>query len=165
VLAAQPPRLERTPAYVLAEGAASKRLLAACPRVLPKMAQPSPHWEAYACRAGRPGCGGQQWDVLDLVDGGFGTRPPAWSHVVVYAGDLQRAFPFTMRTLGAVTWNSRRGTLVLAPSYPAGGEQGGHLIFRWRLGRTGYAVGLHAWRPLAAVRAVLRSMIFSLPRP
>jgi hypothetical protein len=127
------------------------------------MSQPSPHWETYACRAGKPGCRGQKWDVLDLVDAGNGTRPPTWSHVVVYAGDLQRAFPFAMRRLGTVTWNGRRGTVSLAPAFPAGGEMGGHLVFRWRLGRTQYAVSLHAWRPLYATRAVLRAMIASLP--
>jgi hypothetical protein len=66
--------------------------------------------------------------------------------------------------LGEVTWGGRRGTLVLAPPYPAGGSQGNHLIFRWRRQGTTYIVGLHAWEPIAEAVIVLRSIVDSIPR-
>ena len=176
-------RMERTPAYVLGYCKKSRRLPLACPRVLPHMRQPSPHWEVNLCLVGHSGCAGLAWDELSLVDAGYGTRPPAWSHVVVQAGNLARAFPFEYPTggrrisqldglfararahavyIGTFTWGGRRGTVVLAPDYPAGGEQGNHLIFRWRAGRTDFALGLHAWEPLSVAFATLRQMAISI---
>jgi hypothetical protein len=176
-------RMERTPAYVLGYCKKSPWLPLACPHLLPRMSQPSPHWEASLCRARLAGCAGLRWDDLSLVDAGYGTRPPAWSHVVVEAGDLARAFPFTYPTggpkvteldgvfarsrsravyIGTFTWGGRRGTVVLAPAFPSGGEQGDHLIFRWREGHTDLAVGLHGWEPLSQALAVLRQMVISI---
>jgi putative hemolysin len=157
------PRTERTPPYVLAYCARSARLLAACPRVLPKMTQPRPHWETSVCVENRPGCLGLRYDVLDLVDAGNGSKPPVWSHIAIYAGDLRTAFPVRLKVVGSYTWHGRRGTVVRVPAYPAGGEQGGHLVFRWRAHGTGYAVGLHAWSPVSETLAMLRVMILSLP--
>ena len=157
------PRMERTPAYVLAYCAHSARLLATCPRVLPKMIQPRPHWETNVCTEGHPGCLGLRYDVLDLLDAGNGSKPPVWSHIAVYAGDLRKAFPFRTTLVGVYPWHGRYGTVVRAPPYPAGGEVGGHLIFRWRAGRTGFAVSLHAWSPVAEPLATLRAMVLSLP--
>jgi hypothetical protein len=160
------PRVERTPAYVLAYCDKSRLLPRACPRVLPRMSQPSPHWEANLCLVGHRGCAGLTWDDLSLVDAGYGDRPPVWSHVIVQAGNLAHAFPFRYpaagrrvarldglfgRTrsraiyIGKFTWGARRGTVVLAPDFPTGGEQGNHLIFRWRQHGTDFAVGLHGW--------------------
>ena len=152
--------MERTPPYVLAYCAESQLLARACPHLLPRMAQPSPHWEASLCLRGHSGCAGLRWDDLSLVDAGYGNRPPVWSHVVVQAGNLARAFPF--RSIGAYTWGGRHGTVVLAPDFPAGGEQGGHLIFRWRDGSTDFALGLHAWKPLRQALATLRLMVTSI---
>jgi hypothetical protein len=177
------PRLEPTPAYVRGYCARSPRLLRACPTVLPRMSQPSPHWEASACVAGRSGCLGTRFDVLDLVDAGYGNRPPVWSHVAIYAGDLAGAFPFVYPTqgrppahldglfaasraravfVGTYRWGGRAGSVVLAPGYPAGGQQGDHLIFRWRRHGVGFAVGLHAWEPLTRAMTVLEAMIESI---
>jgi hypothetical protein len=64
--------------------------------------------------------------------------------------------------LGAFTWGGKHGTVVLAPDNPRGGEQGGHPIFRWRDAGVDYAVGLHAWDPLAQAFATLRKMIGSI---
>lgn len=148
------------------------------------MAQPAPHWDATLCLPRHPGCAGVAWADLDLVDAGYGTKPPAWSHVVLYAGDLARAFGFTYpaagppqpnldgllsrpRTraifIGTYTWHRRRGTVVLAPPFPGGGEQGDHLIFRWREAGNGHAIGLHAWEPLSQAFATLRFLVDSIP--
>jgi hypothetical protein len=54
-------------------------------------------------------------------------------------------------SLGWVRWYGRYGQLVLEPVYPFGGEWGGHLIFRFAVGRVRYAITLHAWMP--AIRA------------
>lgn len=145
------PLMENTPAYVLAYCHRSPRLPLACPHVLPRMEQPSPHWEVNLCLVGRPGCAGLTWDDLSLVDAGDGNRPPIWSHISIYVGNLTTAFSFKYPThgrrlahvdglfarsrsraifLGSYTWGGKRGTLVLAPDYPRGGEQGDHLIFR-----------------------------------
>jgi hypothetical protein len=78
----------RAPAYVLGLLPRSKKLPFACPRLLPRMSQPSPHWETSVCLAGRSGCLGLTCDVLDLVDAGNGERPPMWSHINIYAGNL-----------------------------------------------------------------------------
>jgi hypothetical protein len=175
--------VEPTPRYILARCRASKRLRLACPHVLPRMAQPSPHWETTVCLAAAAGCQGLTWDDLNLVDAGDGNRPPLWSHVTVYAGDLTRAFGFRVPThgsrvanlnglfarvrtrpifLGAHVWGGRHGTVVLAPDYPDGGEQGGHLIFLWREAGVSCALGLHGWEPLAQAFATLKAMVESI---
>jgi hypothetical protein len=182
--AAAPPRTEKTPPYVLRYCRSAPKLRPECPHVLPRMQGPAPHWETSVCRAGRDGCRGTAWDDLELVDAGFnGDRPPVWSHVSFFAGDLSSAFPFgyprsgarrmvvdglfrkprrKATFIGSFTWGGHRGTLVLAPSYPAGGEQGDHVIFRWRRGHVSYALGLHGWEPLAGAVAMLRALVESV---
>src|SRR6202040_1815923 len=73
------PKMERTPAYVLADCRRSPRLTLACPRLLPRMEPPSPHWAATLCVVRAAGCRGLTWDDLNLVDAGAGVRPPVWS--------------------------------------------------------------------------------------
>jgi hypothetical protein len=103
--------------------------------------------------------------------------------VTIYAGDLGRAFQFRYPTqgrrihnldglfgkkrtraifVGAYTWAGKSGTVVLAPTYPGGGEQGNHLIFRWHRSNVGCAVGLHGWEPLSQALATLRAMVRSI---
>ena len=177
------PRMERTPAYVLDYCKRSLRLPLACPHLLPRMSQPAPHWEANLCLIGHSGCAGLTWDDLSLVDAGYGTRPPTWSHVDIQAGNLRHVFPFSYPTtgrrvthldglfararthaiyIGTFTWGGRRGSVVLAPDFPAGGEQGNHLIFRWRKGNTELALGLHGWEPLSRAFATLHQMVVSV---
>lgn len=105
--------------------------------------------------------------------------PPRFVHVVAHAGELGKAFPFEWPTektplsdripknrtkptlIDNVTWYGKRGTLVLAPSFQAGGIDGDHVVFRWAEGRKEYAISIHAWSPLAesieALEAVLGS--------
>jgi len=62
---------------------------------------------------------------------------------------------------GTRRWGGHRGSLFLAPSYPNGGQIGGHLTFWWRKGRHGYVVSLHAWEPLTECSRVLRKIVAS----
>lgn len=66
--------------------------------------------------------------------------------------------------LGQVTWGTRRGSVALAPPYPAGGSQGNHVLFRWRAPGTTYVLGMHAWEPFSEAFATLRRVVESLPR-
>jgi hypothetical protein len=66
--------------------------------------------------------------------------------------------------LGRVTWGGRRGMVILAPPYPAGGSQGNHVLFRWRRGGMTYVLGMHAWEPFREAFATLRRVVRSLPR-
>jgi hypothetical protein len=112
-------------------------------------------------------------------------QPPTWAHVTIFAGDLRRAFPFGFPTggtptplrkglydaprsrpvfLGTVRWGARTGPLVLAPDYPLGGQQADHLVFRWHDDKREYAIGLHAWDPLAQAAATLRAIVVSAGR-
>jgi len=52
--------------------------------------------------------------------------------------------------------------VLLAPACPDGGEQGGHLIFRWRRSHVGDAIGFDGWDPLSQAFATLRAMIRSI---
>ena len=63
--------------------------------------------------------------------------------------------------LGTRHWGGHVGALFLAPSYPFGGQIGGHLTFWWRSGRDSYVVSLHAWEPLTECARVLRAIVAS----
>jgi hypothetical protein len=110
-------------------------------------------------------------------------RPPRFAHLVVAAGDLSGAFPFNWPDgstgstseqdierkrrhallLGSPSWGDKEGELVLASSFPHGGINGDHLIFRWTENETSYAVTLHAWEPISETRATLEAVIASIP--
>ena len=62
---------------------------------------------------------------------------------------------------GSVTWSGKKGALFLAPSYPVGGQIGGHLAFWWRAHGTNYLISIHAWEPLTECRKVLQAMVAS----
>jgi len=64
---------------------------------------------------------------------------------------------------GTRRWGGHSGSLFLAPSYPYGGQIGGHLAFWWRKGHDGYVVSLHAWEPLTECSRVLRAIVASTP--
>ena len=106
--------------------------------------------------------------------------PPGFAHVAVYAGDYERFVGYAWPgerlkgevpegrrrkalLIDSVTWNGRKGEVVLAPSYPFGGMDGDHVVFRWTKGKTDYAVSLHAWDPIDESVAALRAMVESLP--
>ena len=114
---------------------------------------------------------------------GARTRPPQYVHIGVYAarGSLARTFPFAWprgaarsvedsllgpkRTesilLGSRRWAGVDGTLVLAPPLVFGGEDGDHLMFRWRKGGVDRVVSVHAWTPLRDAVATLEAVVTS----
>jgi hypothetical protein len=104
--------------------------------------------------------------------------PPAFAHVNAIAGDVQWMAGFHLdqasdndppeeRTsglsFGERTWNGRTGELLLAPSYPHGGMEGDHLVFRWAQEGVDFSLSLHAWDPLEKTKATLKAVVESLP--
>jgi hypothetical protein len=67
-------------------------------------------------------------------------------------------------SLGRVRWGARAGELILAPSYPAGGMMGDHLIFYYRAHGHDYLLSLHGWEPFLQVVATLRVIVLSTQR-
>jgi hypothetical protein len=64
--------------------------------------------------------------------------------------------------VGAYTWGGRDGEVALAPSFPAGGIEGDHLIFRWIQAETAYSISLHAWEPMGESINGLRAVVESV---
>lgn len=158
-----------------------------CPRVIPKVSggfTVSGPVVQYPKRTG--------FTVFDLEHGAPHekqtslNRPPGVLHLTLVAGKRPgnlfggMAYPGSgptttlkngqstrtrRRTLlyGTRRWGGHRGSLFLAPSYPYGGQIGGHLTFWWRKGHAGYVVSLHAWEPLTECSRVLRAIIASTP--
>jgi hypothetical protein len=89
------------------------------------------------------------------------TYPNSGRRVSELDGLLARARSHAIY-IGTFTWGGRKGSVVLAPDFPAGGEQGNHLIFRWRKSGTDFALGLHGWEPLSRSFATLRQMVISI---
>lgn len=105
---------------------------------------------------------GRRWIALDSESGLF--APPIHVHVEIQAARSQgpmidgwptRTEPIadsllnsgrtTPVSLGWVHWYGTHGQLVLEPGYPAGGEWGGHLVYRFSTTHVSYAITLHAW--------------------
>ncbi|MGH2730110.1 MAG: hypothetical protein ACRDJI_05810 [Actinomycetota bacterium] len=106
--------------------------------------------------------------------------PPRFFHINVRGGDLTDAFGFVWPEektptaspqpkrrratfIERVTWSGKPGALVLAPSYPVGGIDGDHLIFRWTDGGRDYAISIHAWMPLAETITALQAIVATMP--
>ena len=111
------------------------------------------------------------------------TRPPHYVHIIVYAarGSLAAKFPFSwphgpaqaisdglLRPgrkaaifLGRRDWAGHRGTLILAPPLIFGGENGDHLIFRWRHRDVDHTVSLHSWASLTEAVLTLKAEVRS----
>jgi hypothetical protein len=92
--------------------------------------------------------------------------PPYFVHVLVYAAANRADLPFTLPhgpsarlsdallqsshpgraiSLGDVRWADHEGQLILAPSYPGGGEVGSHLVFTSRREGVYLGISLHPW--------------------
>ena len=106
--------------------------------------------------------------------------PPRFAHVVIKVGSLRDALAFPMPTetgesppsrkestepihLGTYSWGTKHGTLVLAPRYPRGGIDGGHLVFVWNEGTNAAVMSLHAWVPLRDGIETLKHVVSSIP--
>jgi hypothetical protein len=176
---AQPAAMEASPSNVVEACRGARSIESICPSRLPVATRP---FRVSTFRGG----GGQQ--VFSAESGGpypglvRRNAPPGLVHLVLQAGDLSDAFPFPYPTPGSERtptavgrhrteallletprWGGRDGTLVLAPSFPGGGIDGDHLIFRWRHDDVEYAVSLHAWGPLEEASATIRSIVGSIP--
>ena len=178
-----PPTLIQVPESLVRRCLAVPVVGAICPRRLPAV-------DGRYDFGSSPGAG-RTW-VVDFSFGGsypgFSRRnaPPRFAHLSIKGGrNLDRLFPFSFplsgrphrvsaasplphRTavfLGRDAWDGRTGVLVLAPRYPLGGDDGGHLIFRWREHGLSFAVSLHAWIPLPQAEAALEAIVASISRP
>jgi hypothetical protein len=110
--------------------------------------------------------------------------PPRFVHINVIASPVDHPLAFKWPTratialedlenvprkrnepllIGAYTWTGRKGEVALAPSFPAGGIEGDHLIFRWVEAATAYSISLHAWRPVVKCFNSLRAVVKSVP--
>jgi hypothetical protein len=104
--------------------------------------------------------------------------PPAFAHVNAFAGNVQWMAGFHIDrapdkdppekrasglSFGERTWNGRTGELLLAPSYPYGGMEGDHMVFRWAQEGLDFSLSLHAWDPLEETKVTLRALVESLP--
>jgi hypothetical protein len=164
-----------TPPRVLARCRSDVRLRPACPRRIPRING----WETYPREVDAVfgiQLGGEIPGRPELM------RPPGNLHLEV-AREPDRWVPFRWPTgapspvrdglvherrdrpipLGSVRWAGRRGSVALAPGYPTGGSQGGHVMFRWRERGTEYVVGMHAWEPFTEAYSTLRRIVASLP--
>jgi hypothetical protein len=66
--------------------------------------------------------------------------------------------------LGWVNWYGTHGQLILEPNYPAGGEWGGHLVYRFMRATTTYAITLHAWTAALRVTGPARTRVIRFQR-
>jgi hypothetical protein len=178
----RPVPLVRLAAAKLAHCRRSPLLRPTCPTLVPRVR--ATFLSHLARDLARP----HPLDVFNLERGGEDpprpelNRPPRMAHLVLIAGDVERAAAFAYpddprrprdglmrrpRTkavdLGGVDWANRRGRLYLAPPHLHGGMLGNHLVFRWQTGATEYAVTLHAWEPLREAVATLRTVVGSTP--
>ena len=174
------------PARLLTRCRSAFVLRPVCPRLIPKVSGllvSGPNVQ-YPKAAG--------FTVFDLEHGAphekrtWLNRPPGVLHLTLVAGrrpgNLFGGMPYpgskataTLRNgqstrtrrkpllYGTRRWGGHRGSLFLAPSYPYGGQIGGHLTFWWRKGGHGYVVSIHAWEPLTETARVLHAIIASTP--
>jgi hypothetical protein len=69
-----------------------------------------------------------------------GGRPRPLTDKLLQRTDARRAV-----LISRVQWAGHTGELILAPSFPGGGEMGSHLIFSYRTGRIYRGISLHPW--------------------
>lgn len=150
----------------------------ACPTKVPKVAARVRFYRALAPKP-RFRVFSVEWNAPDP---GLSTKnsPSRVVHLAVHVGDPDTLVAFEWPTgenasgslpdkrrkallLARPQWSGKTGTLVLAPSYPYGGIDGDHLLFRWHERGLDYAVSLHAWKPLSETTAALRAIIASVP--
>lgn len=171
-----PAELIAVPAQVSRECEEALRTLAACPAAFPTV---DGRYQARSFEVE-----GTDHDVVDISFSAPYPRlsrrnaPPRFAHVVIRAGDRAAAAPFEIPSevestlprriddvavnLGDHTWGTKDGTLVLAPAFPTGGIDGGHLMFLWEEAGTTVALSLHAWVPLDDAIATLRDVVRSI---
>lgn len=106
--------------------------------------------------------------------------PPAFLHLVISSGpdapfpagppsEIERIeeihhFTNAPMDLGVRHWGGLVGRLFLAPDYPGGGIEGGHLVFAWNDDPQHPAVSIHAWFPLEDAELTLEGVVGSTMR-
>jgi hypothetical protein len=174
-------RMTPLPSLLSARCRSSPVVRAACPQLIPRVhggfIVSGPHYQnGFAVFDLQHGVPHERRTRLN--------RPPAVLHLTIVAGQDPEAlfggmpYPGTKATrtladgidtgtrrrpvlFGRRHWAGRMGALFLAPSYPFGGQIGGHLTFWWHTGAEGYVVSLHAWEPLTECARVLRAIVVS----
>jgi hypothetical protein len=155
-------------------------LKVACPTQMPKVNDPRSRARAF--RTGRSWVFFAEWSAPYP---GLSTRnaPPRFAHLNVIATPVDHPLAFTwpLRVtatldelenapkkrgepllLGEYRWADRNGEIALAPSFPAGGIEGDHLVFRWVEGDTAYSISLHVWKPIAGSFDALKFVVASI---
>jgi hypothetical protein len=185
---APPPKVEGAapatraiPQSVTSKCADVTTLTAACPTRMPKVID-----EDHRARAFRTGPSSVFFAEWSAPYPGLTARnaPPRFVHINVIASPLHQplAFEWPVRPttgleglpkaprkrnepllVGTYTWAGRDGEVALAPSFPAGGIEGDHLIFRWIEADIAYSISLHAWKPLDATLETLEAVVGSIP--
>jgi hypothetical protein len=92
-----------------------------------------------------------------------GFKWPSAADAVAVRDGLTRLHRAHALALGRRTWGGRKGELVFAPPFGAGGIAGNHVLFRWRKGSSYYVVTLHSWEPFTETVTVLRALVESVP--
>jgi hypothetical protein len=156
-------------------------LRSACPTKMPQLTEQAHRAKAF--RTGRSSVFYVEWSGPYP---GITRRnaPPRFAHINVIASPVDHPlafdWPAQMITeieelanaqekrdepllLGAYTWGGKSGEVALAPSFPAGGIEGDHLIFRWIETETAYSISLHAWKPLVESLNDLKAVVESVP--
>jgi hypothetical protein len=163
----------------------------ACPRRIPKVPHRLGGGILHGLVAAGPThLSGSEFTVFDLQHGvpheqrTWLNRPPGTLHLTIVAGPRPSnlfggmSYPGSRRNstlqngldtgkrlapllFGRRVWGGHTGALFLAPSYPFGGQIGGHLTFWWQSRGNGYVISIHAWEPLTECARVLREIIAS----
>jgi hypothetical protein len=152
-------------------------LEASCPTEMPQVIDEGHRAKAF--RSGRSSIFFVEWSGPYP---GLSPRnaPPRFAHLNVIASPVEHPLAFKWPTratitledldsapkkrdgpllLGAYTWADKRGEVALAPSFPVGGIEGDHLIFRWIEADTAYSISLHAWKPAVESFDALRAVV------
>ena len=172
--------MARIPLPILRKCTDVANLKVACPTQMPKVNDVRSRARAF--RTGRSWVFFAEWSAPYP---GPSTRnaPPRFAHLNVIATPVNHPLAFTwpLRAtatledlenapkkrgepllLGEYTWGGRNGEIALAPSFPAGGIEGAHLVFRWVEDDTAYSVSLHAWKPIDQSFDALKSVVASI---
>jgi hypothetical protein len=174
-------RMMSIPSPILDTCIAEAALEAACPTQMPRVIDGESRARAF--RTGHSSVFFAEWRGPYP---GLSPRnaPPRFVHINVIASPVDHPLAFNWPTratvapvdlenvprkrnepllIGAYTWTGRKGEVALAPSFPAGGIEGDHLIFRWVEAPTAYSISLHAWRPVVKGFNSLRAVVKSVP--
>jgi hypothetical protein len=171
-----PPDLMAIPSSVLDTCTAVAALRAACPTQVPRVDAEDHRSDAF--RSGRAWVFFAEWSGPYP---GLSARnaPPRFTHVNVITApieyELAFGWPQTVADIGTIpperseplllgsfAWGGKEGEVALAPSFPTGGIEGDHVIFRWTAAETAYSVSLDAWDSIPDTLDHLEAVVESI---